>query len=1094
MQRLGKTLFIALIFLAGTLFAIWTVTAPASAAPGTAPAAAPAASLKLLPVADASVISNRPADNFGASTDLIVSSNNTVAVIQANTLLRFDLSAIPAGSIIDRATLTFYQREAKNEKEWPLTIGRITQSWSDSSVTFRTQPTAVDSDLRLLSPGKEDIDITADLTVLVRQWRYEPFRYPNNGLSLSGDSDNASRLFDSMEGPNPPTLVIDYTPPPAAITIPYASDIGKLDAVCDAKDEYVNALRYQYIDYQGTVSTLYLKQDDDFLYACVEGVEGSFPLRYFGLYLDRNNGREKYATPEDLSLRVRVEDGFTAAFEGTGQSTNTWIASNYTNWQALAAPSASATLPETAEYRVPLRDLATTCGQPFGLALYHHSIADNGVDFGWPTANSSFSPSTWVQATLERPICPIRVCLDSALQCTPIAGTVVREATSGTMHETGRAGYVIDRNQIDEGTALWAMVPITVTDAYTLYYTSGAPQTVNAAAYNADPAGEMTLVVSARNPLMVHDLTVSAQWYVQGDAAKEAWLREAFTRTANLVYDFTDGQVTLGNIIVYQSEDQWNDANLKLHMSNSLQPNAHIGGVVSTTVEEIISPTLTLDYEPGSIFMGSYWNRYGAPPNQPIIVNGVEVPLESMTFDWADALAHELGHYFFFLYDTYRDAHGQSNLAVADACFGSAMGNVYAPGNQGFVSSVDHWITGCGQTEAYHMLNGRTEWETIQRWYPWIIQPTSYVAGPVAPPSNLTTVTFIAPTTPPGMPAASQLFDLNYQDNESSSGEARGFIFRGERIYEQGKPAKNATQIQLTDAQLDDRLCVYDLNDYAEGTETPRHQFGCEQITPGDSALALTKNNAWEPLVDLRQTSEQQVMVELTQTLPAGTQVFAKLYPEYGEAIAQELLVDANGTYSHTFDLSEAVPPLYIQLWIDETPTDPATRREVVADRGTGGGGAFGPARHLGGVLVLSSDGKASFEREEGFILNEGESIAWQSMPGTPTLPLDKRIIGQSYRLDAFPPELVAVGRVAIEFSEEPSSVQAAQGTQNELLNPTLYFWENNMWLPLSTTLTAPVNAADGVRVAAAASQGEGIYAVLVDDGQQRIFLPLIQR
>ncbi|MEZ4620624.1 MAG: hypothetical protein R2867_34655 [Caldilineaceae bacterium] len=488
--------------------------------------------------------------------------------------------------------------------------------------------------------------------------------------------------------------------------------------------------------------------------------------------------------------------------------------------------------------------------------------------------------------------------------------------------------------------------------------------------------------------------------------------------------------------------------------------------------------------------MESLWRA----PNQPITVNGLNVPLESLQYDWADALAHELGHYLFFLFDTYRDTNGQSNLAVADACAGSAMGDVYKLGNQGFVSSVDHWVTGCGQTEAYHILNGRTEWDTIQRWYPWVVKPTGYVAGPSAPPINLTTVTFVAPSTPPGTPAASQLFDLAYQDNESSSGEARGFIFRDDRLYEQGKPAKGATQIQLTDAQLGDRLCVYDVNDYAEAIETPRHQFGCETIAPGDSLLALTKNVAWMPIVDLRQTGAQQVTVQLTQTLPVGTQIIAKLYPEHGNAVAQALLLDANGVYSRVFDLPDLVPPLYIQLWVDETPTAPTTRREVVADRGTGGGGAFGPARYYGGVLVLSSDGKATYESDGALELAAGQSIAWQSMPGTPALPSGKKILGQSYRLDAYPASLVLGGRISIAFENKETLLRAAGASPTAAAAPTLYYWDGNSWRALATTLTTPINVPDFVQSASAPSQGTGVYAVMVDDNTTNLYLPMIHR
>ena len=53
--------------------------------------------------------------------------------------------------------------------------------------------------------------------------------------------------------------------------------------------------------------------------------------------------------------------------------------------------------------------------------------------------------------------------------------------------------------------------------------------------------------------------------------------------------------------------------------------------------------------------------------------------------------------------------------------------------------------------------------------------------------------------------------------------------------------------------------------------------------------------------------------------------------------------------------------------------------------------------------MVVSSDGKASYQGPDGqpLELGPGESIAWQSMPGTPPAA-GTWISGQSYRLDAF--------------------------------------------------------------------------------------------
>jgi hypothetical protein len=688
----------------------------------------------------------------------------------------------------------------------------------------------------------------------------------------------------------------------------------------------------------------------------------------------------------------------------------------------------------------------------------------------------------------------IQLCQESANRCPPAVGTVYRAnpTTGGDAFGVDAQGYVLGAGQIDVGDQLWGLEALTKTANATLYRTStievvGAD--VISPSVQAEPA-TLRLVVKQQQPLLVQDLTISAEWYVQGDAQRAEWLRANLVKAANYLYSFTDGQFTLGRITVQQSLDGWTDADLRLHLNNVLQPKANIGGIVTVDTPD---PLVAFTYSPGHVFMGSAWNRYGVPPNQQVKVKGIPVSPATMVDDWAIAMAHELGHYLLFLFDTYTGIDGQASQELADRCTGTAMGDAYKPSNHNFIFRPDHWQSACAGTEAHHTLKGRTEWETIRLWYPWVIQPTAVVTGPVAPPANLTTVTFLAPSTPPGEPATSQLFDMIYEAGELTSGEARVFTFRGDRLFEQGKPPKNATQVQLIDAQVADRLCVYDVNDHAEGGDTPRHQFGCEPIQPGDAELQMTKNTAWEPLIALTQVSTTSLRLAVTQTLPAGAQVVAKLYPEHGTALPQQTLTASGGAYSHVFDFGGPVTPVYAQVWIDETPGGLTTRREVVADRGTGGSGAFGPASRLSGVLVVSSDGKASFESDQPLRLSSGQSIAWQSMPGTPPLPIGRAIMGQSYRLDAFPSSLVASGQIFIEY-EEHAVLQSATNSGVEAAEPAIYFWDGASWRALPTAATKPVNAEDGVKVASAPSQGVGVYAVLLDLGQNQLFLPLIQR
>jgi hypothetical protein len=449
-----------------------------------------------------------------------------------------------------------------------------------------------------------------------------------------------------------------------------------------------------------------------------------------------------------------------------------------------------------------------------------------------------------------------------------------------------------------------------------------------------------------------------------------------------------------------------------------------------------------------------------------------------MADDWALALAHEFGHWLLYLFDTYTGVDGKSSLELTLLCTGTAMGDVYLPSNQNFIADPLFWQEKCGGTEAFARHNGRTEWATIRGWYPWVQLPAAPLAGPDAPPVPVTTVTFVP--TAANAPAATT-FDLLYRDGESSSGEARAFLLREGRVIEQGKPAKNSTQVNLTGPEVGDRLCVYDINDNAEPGEGPRHQFGCEFIAAGDAELVMTKNPAWKPLVAMEQTGPNRLAISVQQAaLGNNVPLRGRLYPEHEGGLAEFELVRIGANYSATVTLTGTVPPVYLQLYAGEAPSQPATRRELIADRGTGGGGAHGPAKLYTGVLVVSSDGNATYEGDEPVELEAGESVGWQSMPGTPPLPIGRWIFGQSYRLDAFPDELVEGGTVQVVFDTgDLGPALGAASVDGGAAGPSIWFWDGAAWRELPTQVGVPAGEGDGVRLATALSAGEGVYAVL---------------
>ncbi|HRV94323.1 MAG TPA: FG-GAP-like repeat-containing protein, partial [Anaerolineae bacterium] len=345
---------------------------------------------------------------------------------------------------------------------------------------------------------------------------------------------------------------------------------------------------------------------------------------------------------------------------------------------------------------------------------------------------------------------------------------------------TDQNGYLQGQGQIEPGDRLLALAPQPLAEPYTsryggamqLYYTNGQPTPVGLDTPIGDTdsptvtdLGLVQLTVSPDNPLVLFDLDVSLEWDATQDPAYLRQLEFDLKRASQHLYDFTDGQAALGHIIVSQNGDFWEKAHIKVYSTNRLRPHATIGGMVLTDTAKIISPTQTITYSIGQVKMGATWNRYGNPA-------------QSIGVDWPVILAHELGHYLFFLEDTYlglSEFDGAQVLTSVDACRGSAMGDVYNINNTEFVAP-DNWGAGCADTLAGQEL-GEAEWVTLTGWFPWLKTPDADNPGPARMPFDLTTVDIRWPITSTN-PLEDPTFYLDYANSEVGSSSARAFLLR----------------------------------------------------------------------------------------------------------------------------------------------------------------------------------------------------------------------------------------------------------------------------------------------------------------------------
>ncbi|MBI3957819.1 MAG: hypothetical protein HY328_03340 [Chloroflexi bacterium] len=678
----------------------------------------------------------------------------------------------------------------------------------------------------------------------------------------------------------------------------------------------------------------------------------------------------------------------------------------------------------------------------------------------------------------------IRVCTQQAqTACIPAAGTevvILRNGSAvGPPAKTDSQGYVVPRSRVAFGDLLWAKVTISETQQSTLLHTSGAPRRVQPVEFNGFPGAVMTLSVGPSNPLLLYNLTFSTQWSLLGDAVYQARLRSHIQKAANYLYDFSDGQMSLGDIHIYQNYDMWDEADVRIYASNHLRPLAEIGGV---SVTEMVDPLLAnISYYPGHTFMGRTWNRFHLP-GEPTYL-GVDI-----SNDWPLALAHELGHYLLYLFDTYLAVTAEGEIVETDSCTGSAMGWVYEEANTEFVFDPAHWKIACGDTLANHTLK-RNEWETILLWYSSLLAPTVVNPGPSAPPVSFVNAT-IHPPSNPALVLPSQTFTLTYQAGETASGEARAFLMRNNRIIDQGKPDEGTTQITLIGAQTNDRFCVFDVNDFADDSSSPRHHYGCEILEVGDNTLQMKKDDAWAPIIQISHAASHTVGISVTQEIGAGLSMRAILYPEDTNTPTEIVLAADGNLHTGTFHSPVDATSAYVQVYVDEASSETNPRRETLVDYGVGGGGAEGPATWFGGVPVISSDGKAEFARTSDIFLATGEFIALQSMAGTPQPPAGRQIVGQAYRLVALPRTLADEGHVTLRIRPLLGNDRRAQA----LPKVVVAFWDGTVWTPIkSINLDDLVNG----RIAIAPTRGVGVYALLLEEETppaSRIYLPEIKR
>ena len=197
------------------------------------PTSPPALPNTLYSIGDSAVIQGHAGTNYGDYIDMLVGYddmyNPDMQIMRG--LIKFDLSAIPAGTTINNASLNVYYMGYWDYLNYSRTFTpyRISSSWSELEVTWNNQPSIAEAYGTASITANESWRYVAfNVTDLVRGWVNGS--YTNYGIMLRGPewsgSDSSWREFNTREGDFIPYLSLTYN----GITMTFVSHPAKAGA------------------------------------------------------------------------------------------------------------------------------------------------------------------------------------------------------------------------------------------------------------------------------------------------------------------------------------------------------------------------------------------------------------------------------------------------------------------------------------------------------------------------------------------------------------------------------------------------------------------------------------------------------------------------------------------------------------------------------------------------------------------------------------------------------------------------------------------------------------------------------------------------
>ena len=154
-----------------------------------------------------------PAGNYGASGSVVVGN---VGGSARQGFVRFDLSPVPAGTVVSQASLRLWIGSLSEPGD--IELHPVLEPWSEGSLTGNAPPSlGTAAGILAVSAGDAGHYVTVDLTATVQDW--VDGTLPNHGLGfLPGGLDNVAVALDSKESTT--------TSHPMELEIVFAGPVG----------------------------------------------------------------------------------------------------------------------------------------------------------------------------------------------------------------------------------------------------------------------------------------------------------------------------------------------------------------------------------------------------------------------------------------------------------------------------------------------------------------------------------------------------------------------------------------------------------------------------------------------------------------------------------------------------------------------------------------------------------------------------------------------------------------------------------------------------------------------------------------------------